>query len=279
MDLFISIVNAIEKGIFWLFVNDNYKIVFFIFIVVNVFLLYIMLLSGLELRWLKTAKIKNRKRKRRIDHEIIKLIDCDENSTYDIDEMITKENLFSFPIASFIRVITNSFTGLGVLGTFVGLQMALEQFNRSDIANFNFAIIGSMTTALKSSILGIFLSFVFMMVLKMVEIYVENSLKYVKDLMISENPLLSPSYQVHRFGQFMQNIEEQFDITNNSRILPKESIGQFTENLKELDKVLKMQSETIARQNQTLANQAEFIKKYEKYVTQQTKISDKSQDV
>jgi hypothetical protein len=223
MDMLINVINAIENGIFWLFVNDNYKIVFFIFIIINLFLLYLMLLSGLELRWLKVDKVVDKKRKRRIEREIVQLINCDEDSIYDIDEMVSREKLFNFPVASFIKVITNSFTGLGVLGTFVGLQMALEQFNSSEVANFNFEIITSMTIALKSSILGIFLSFVFVILLKITEIYLENSIRHVKELLITRNPHLSPNYQYHRFGEFMNNVEA--GINSNQVVVNK---GQET---------------------------------------------------
>jgi len=82
----------------------------------------------------------------------------------DIDEYINEDILNRVGMSYFNSAISGTMTGLGILGTFIGLSIGLGSFNGNDIYTISDNVgplLGGMKVAFHTSVYGIFFSLVF----------------------------------------------------------------------------------------------------------------------
>lgn len=114
-------------------------------------------------------------------HEFERLkVDLPDGVGCDIEEYFNEENLASVLHADRLNQIPGALSGLGMLGTFVGLTLGLSQFNflgsSTKIAEGVDPLLSSIKVAFFTSILGLILSIVFNAIYRTLNESVEKSL-------------------------------------------------------------------------------------------------------
>lgn len=88
-------------------------------------------------------------------------------SSCDLEEYINEELLDRVGMNSFNSGVSGTLTGMGILGTFLGLSMGLGAFSGGDIFTISDnvgALLSGMKVAFHTSVYGIFFSLVFNMI-------------------------------------------------------------------------------------------------------------------
>ena len=149
----------------------------------------------------------------------------------DIEDYINYDLIDSVIHRNRLNQVAGAMTGLGILGTFIGLSLGLRSFNTGstvEIANSIEPLMDGIKVAFQTSIYGMVLSLIFNYVYKRILEDAENS---VRDFVVAHKKHVVPDTFADGFNRLVQVELQQADLLKN---LSKELSYHMSEGLEKL---------------------------------------------
>ena len=133
-------------------------------------------------------------------------IEVSENSFYkcDIDEYINYDLIDTVIHRNILNQVAGAMTGLGILGTFIGLSLGLQSFNTgstAQIANSIEPLMNGIKVAFQTSIYGMVLSLIFNYVYKR---ELEDAELAVRDFVVAHKKHVMPDTDADGYNKMVQ---------------------------------------------------------------------------
>ncbi len=178
--------------------------------------------------------------------------------------------IFSLAIIDFLTYIfkdeaidlKSQIVSVGVLGTFLGVYIALQNFNPQDLKNSISVILNGLKIAFFTSIAGMFVAIVLYVIEKVFfpkKIYKEEN--YLKDLIEEFNQEIQTQFGTN-FERFNQSIINLLKWQENY----KNNIENIQSILEQTSKTLKQSDETLSNIAKNYKNINDFHSKLEKII-------------
>lgn len=154
-----------------------------------------------------------------------------------IEDYINQEMINTTAKKNLLNIIPGAMTGMGILGTFVGLSMGLQEFNTGTSAEIESSIaplMNGIKVAFHTSVYGMVFSLVFNFVYKNILEDAYNNLEYFLDAYTQH---VCPDTENERFRQLLDSQQKQSEVVVYPLLNAIQSMNDNLTNMLNLQRV------------------------------------------
>ena len=153
---------------------------------------------------------------------------------FQVDSIMAELNRPGLPVLAFLKSIPGTFTGLGILGTFIGFSTGLTGFDTDNMTSSITSLLSGIQTAFNTSIVGVVMSIVYNFV------FLQPLIRRMEHQARELCDELDEQYFVSESEYTRQALSiRKTDVEGKSVIIPPhEALGQISENISQTSRSL-----------------------------------------
>ena len=158
-----------------------------------------------------------------------------------IENYINQEYIDKIVEKNLLSIIPGSMTGMGILGTFIGLSFGLKSFNTEDIENSITPLMNGIKVAFHTSIFGMVFSLVFNLVYKNI---LEQAYQNMDEFINAYLLYVLPDTENEGFSKLIESQQKQSGAITNPIL---SAIQSMNDNLERVLEIHQDQSDSLKR--------------------------------